>query len=242
MSEINSRDEAGDNAYPKPEHGWTCFHCGETFKTPGAARDHFGFEPSADPACKIKIGAERGLVMALRKAERDCEELRRLLHDESCEAYRLYAAQTTRHNAQIMAAEEAGYERGLADGRATPTAEPDEGLVEKARKHIQRYDTPKDNDPRRRYTEAQLEIALAAVTPSIRAKALEEAGETGWLIEHADQPKWLTLRTVEAAMGVDWTSNSLEAVRFCRRSDAEDYVWAHFGGDGPIRITEHRWV
>lgn len=105
---------------------WTCFHCSETFTTPGAARDHFGFEPSADPACQIKLGAERGLVTALRKAERDCEELRRLLHDETCEAYRLYAAQTTRHNEQIMAAEEAGYERGLADGRTA-----NEGMVER---------------------------------------------------------------------------------------------------------------
>lgn len=101
---------------PCPE-SWTCFHCGETFTTRGHARNHFGFDPSCDPACRIKIGAERGLVMALRKAEADCEELRRLLHDETCEAYRLYAAQTTRHRDQIMSAEEAGYEKGLADGR-----------------------------------------------------------------------------------------------------------------------------
>lgn len=58
-----------DGKYPKPKHGWTCFHCGDTFTTPGAARDHFGCEPSADPACKIKVGEERGLVMALRRAE-----------------------------------------------------------------------------------------------------------------------------------------------------------------------------
>ena len=57
------------DSYQKPLHGWTCFHCGETFKTVGAARDHFGFEPSSDLACRIKLGDERGLVMALRKAE-----------------------------------------------------------------------------------------------------------------------------------------------------------------------------
>lgn len=55
--------------YPMPEHGWTCFFCGETFTTPGAARDHFGADPIADTACRIKFGEERGLVMALRKAE-----------------------------------------------------------------------------------------------------------------------------------------------------------------------------
>lgn len=102
---------------PCPERNWTCFHCGETFTTPGSARDHFGFDPSSDPACRIKLGAERGLVMALRKAESDCEEMRRLLHDEASEAYRLYASQATRHRAQMMAAEESGYEKGLTDGR-----------------------------------------------------------------------------------------------------------------------------
>lgn len=65
------------DTYNTPPHGWTCFHCGDTFTTPGAARDHFGFNPSSDPACRIKVGAERGLLMALRKAEallaRDCE-------------------------------------------------------------------------------------------------------------------------------------------------------------------------
>lgn len=65
------------DTYNTPPHGWTCFHCGDTFTTPGAARDHFGFNPSSDPACRIKVGAERGLLMALRTAEallaRDCE-------------------------------------------------------------------------------------------------------------------------------------------------------------------------
>lgn len=67
------------------------------------------------------------------------------------------------------------------------------------------------------------------------------ASETGWLIEHEDEPKWMTLRPWEAVYEVCWTKDSLEACRFCRRSDAEDYVSAHFGGEGPIRITEHRW-
>lgn len=104
---------------------WTCFHCGETFTTRGLARDHFGFDPSCDPACRIKVGAERGLVMALRKAEADCDEMRGLLHDEASEAYRLYAAQATRHRDQVMTAEEHGYERGLADGRGIAAAEGD---------------------------------------------------------------------------------------------------------------------
>ena len=153
--------------YPMPEHGWTCFHCGETFTTPGAAKNHFGFDPSRDPACRIKLGAERGLVMALRKAEADCDELRHLLHDEASEAYRLYAAQTTRHRAQIMAAEEAGYERGLADGRAeairTGQLVPVPS-VERVSQAIQRDAMDKGNDSPVDYGDAEgLAIAVIAV-------------------------------------------------------------------------------
>ena len=63
------------DTYPQPKHGWTCFFCGETFTTYGAARDHFGVIPTAIIACKIKVGEERGLVMALRKAEAKIAEL-----------------------------------------------------------------------------------------------------------------------------------------------------------------------
>ena len=64
------------DTYPIPADGWTCFHCGEKFTTPGSARDHFGCEPCADPACRIKVGEERGLVMALRKVEAELERYR----------------------------------------------------------------------------------------------------------------------------------------------------------------------
>ena len=129
MSDIVGTDKGWDevqrhlDSYPMPAHGRTCFHCGETFTTVGSARNHFGFDLSADPACRIKVGAERGLVMALRKSEQDCEELRRLLHDEASEAYRLYASQGTRHREQLTTMEELGYERGLRDGRAEPPTE-----------------------------------------------------------------------------------------------------------------------
>lgn len=56
-------------AYPKPASGWTCFFCGETFTTFGAAQDHFGLNSCDKPACQIKAGEERGLVMALRRAQ-----------------------------------------------------------------------------------------------------------------------------------------------------------------------------
>jgi hypothetical protein len=106
------------DTYPMPAHGWTCLHCGETFTTAGAAKNHFGFDPSKDPACRIKGGAERGLVMALREAEAECDRLMHLVQDECTDAAKAFHAQRCRHHRQIMAAEEAGYERGLADGRA----------------------------------------------------------------------------------------------------------------------------
>lgn len=59
------------DTYPKPEHGWTCFHCGETFTTIGAAAYHFGENPYDDVAAcvlKIEVGGERGLIYELRKA------------------------------------------------------------------------------------------------------------------------------------------------------------------------------
>lgn len=67
--------EAGDS-YEAPAHGWTCFHCGDTFTTFGSARDHFGTTPVGVPGCIIKAGEERGILMALRKLEARHEELR----------------------------------------------------------------------------------------------------------------------------------------------------------------------
>jgi hypothetical protein len=64
--------------YAGPVNGWTCFHCGETFRTPGAAALHFGATPDSMPGCilKVKAGEEFGLLMALRKAEADVMALR----------------------------------------------------------------------------------------------------------------------------------------------------------------------
>lgn len=106
-----------EDFYEQPKHGWTCFHCGETFKTPGSARNHFGFDPSFDPACRIKLGAERGLVSALRKSERAALEANEALHAESAEGLKALRAAEGRYREQLTAIEELGYERGVRDGR-----------------------------------------------------------------------------------------------------------------------------
>lgn len=104
---------AAGETYEKPAHGWTCFHCGETFKTVGAAKAHFGADPSAEPGCllRVKFGGERGLLMALR----DCEDrLARALADDS-DVIRAWIAAQGRHSNALNDAEEAGYARGLGD-------------------------------------------------------------------------------------------------------------------------------
>lgn len=101
------------DTYTKPPHGWTCFHCGETFTTPGGAEVHFGAKPIATPGCQIKVGEERGLLMALRKAE---EELERYRAQDS-EIERAMYKQQAAHLIALMRAEEQGYARGLKDAR-----------------------------------------------------------------------------------------------------------------------------
>ncbi|MBB5546597.1 hypothetical protein A8H39_01905 [Paraburkholderia fungorum] len=108
------RVETGDT-YQMPAHGWTCFHCGETFTTVGSARDHFGSTPTAEPGCMVRVslGAERGLLMALREAE---NRLARYM-DEDTDLHRSMYQMQSRHADQLRVAEEAGYERGLRYAR-----------------------------------------------------------------------------------------------------------------------------
>lgn len=99
--------------YTRPGPGWLCFHCGERFTTPGSARDHFGFDPSSDPACRIKVGEERGLVMALRKAE---EELQRYRCEDS-DKDREFHVMKAEHFQALRRAEEEGYNKGVRDAK-----------------------------------------------------------------------------------------------------------------------------
>ena len=98
------------------KRGWTCFFCGETFTTFGGARDHFGNTPIATAGCQIKLGEERGLQMALRRAE---EELARY-RAEDTDKDRAYWAMQSTHQEAIRRAEEAAYASGLHDRRWYP--------------------------------------------------------------------------------------------------------------------------
>lgn len=95
--------------------GWRCFHCDEVFFTANDARLHFGMDQCSDPACKIKMGAEKSLLVALRRAETELQDAWAAIHNENTEAAKAYFAQQSRHGEQLRAAEELGFERGIAD-------------------------------------------------------------------------------------------------------------------------------
>ena len=101
--------------YIRPPHGWTCFHCGDTFTTVGLARFHFGFDPSRDPACRIKVGEERGLVMALRRAEAENERLLTALHAENTDALQALRRVQSQIGEHARDAEQSGYDKALRD-------------------------------------------------------------------------------------------------------------------------------
>ncbi len=102
---------AKTDTYEMPPHGWTCFFCGDTFTTVGAAQDHFGGDLMSAAACQIKAGEEMGLLMALRKAEAELARYR----VEDSDADRRYYAMQAEHAAALQRAEEDGYARGLRD-------------------------------------------------------------------------------------------------------------------------------
>lgn len=79
-----------NDTYPMPAHGWTCFHCGETFRTAGLAREHFGATPDEEPSCKLKVTLkEWGLIYELRKAT---AKVRRLTDRAEALEHQMHAA------------------------------------------------------------------------------------------------------------------------------------------------------
>lgn len=66
---------------------------------------------------RVSLGAERGLLMALRKAEDECRRAWAAVHEETTDAHRAMHAMQSRHADALQQAEEAGYERGLRDAR-----------------------------------------------------------------------------------------------------------------------------
>jgi hypothetical protein len=63
-----------NDTYTKPEQGWTCFHCGETFHKLGCAEEHFGKIPERTPTCELRK-EDGGLEGAFRRLEAEYLDL-----------------------------------------------------------------------------------------------------------------------------------------------------------------------
>ena len=114
---IGKMSDAEPDTFPWPEHGFTCFHCGETFTNDigiNAARHHFG-APEATPACILK--GERALIVHIRDLE---EQLARYRAEDS-DTDRAMHRMSADHARALVDAEEAGYSRGVRDCRANMT-------------------------------------------------------------------------------------------------------------------------
>ena len=88
---------------------WRCFHCDETFADEDAAARHFGRFEDCTPACRV--GIEK-----FREMEAELQTWRSETDHTSREFYALGAE----HNRKQREAEQAGYDRGIADARAHP--------------------------------------------------------------------------------------------------------------------------
>lgn len=110
---------------PTPEHGWTCFHCGEHFNPDFVgqrdARRHFGETPSEEPACLLKLNrADKNLLHALRECHKAYDDLQHEVTTEDTALHREIARLRSEHATALIREEEKGYARGLVDAREYP--------------------------------------------------------------------------------------------------------------------------
>jgi hypothetical protein len=90
-------------------------------------------------------------------------------------------------------------------------------------------------------TDAEANCYIRAELWDKNAEELERVNaadiDTGWLIERlgANGPEWL----IAWSGGFDWTTDSLKAIRFCRREDANQVAEIFESED--VHICEHQW-
>lgn len=109
----DTRKAAVKTPAAEPAKTWRCFHCDQVFTSRVDARNHFGNDENAMPACHIKAAGEFALLTALRNAE---EELSRRRAEDS-DLLRAMASMEADHQVALRREEEKGYARGLKDGR-----------------------------------------------------------------------------------------------------------------------------
>lgn len=95
---------------------WRCFFCDVVFTRRRDAAEHFGCDDACEadvPACRI-AAHEGHLVTYIRRLER---ELRRYVREDS-DVMRAMMTLESEHAGALLAAEERGYARGVADMKA----------------------------------------------------------------------------------------------------------------------------
>lgn len=113
--------DASTDTYTPPPHGWTCFHCGDTFTDERSARTHFGPTPQSEPGCILKLQqGDRSMLRALRIFEAERDELRRQQVEEDSELHRTLHAKAAEMAVAVRQAEEEGYARGLDAAKRYP--------------------------------------------------------------------------------------------------------------------------
>ena len=112
-----SNTESGD-FYTPPAHGWTCFHCGDTFMHENVAREHFGGSIDAIPGCRLRMRAgERSLLRRIRWLESQYRALRDRVTAEDTDKDREISAMRAEHAQALIREEEKGYALGLRDAK-----------------------------------------------------------------------------------------------------------------------------
>ena len=116
---ITGLSDPEEDTYQAPEHGWTCFHCGATFKTTRGARMHFGHNVTGRPKChdperlvEIYDGAEAA-VAAASPARADFE-VRVARRDEARNAIIAALAAPTPMGGEVEALREAAKREEVA--------------------------------------------------------------------------------------------------------------------------------
>lgn len=93
---------------------WRCFHCDEVFFDSAEAAKHFGEIRIAYGVCIHDEAACQVDIAKYREMQKQLERYR----NEDTDLHRQIASLQAHHAAALMRAEEAGYAKGLRDGRA----------------------------------------------------------------------------------------------------------------------------
>jgi len=157
-----------------PTTQWRCFHCDETFTDKKLAAEHFGASEVEEPGCKMLAKGE----VELLRDYRDMAARWQRCVSEDCDASRIFHSMSAKIATAERDAEQKGYDRGLADGRAekapSPTAD-DEAVLWQHERIVRMLKDAHDN-PNMSYDKN----GLAEEYEQTRAAVLSRMSGQGW--------------------------------------------------------------